>query len=192
MEIYSRAVGIQVELDRIAAHVATQVGSGDAVSAVLATEPEPGCRIYLCAFDGGDGYRSWLAVDADGNPVGERTQVRAAVSIAALCEVAADAAGGGDVDELIERLEELREREDPPGVEQALVAARDLRDVLGEPPQLASPSRLDAIGEAARRLEHELDPAGSSPFGSALQASQAAVAELQREVEAGYRVPLDQ
>jgi len=191
MEIYSRAVELQKELDRIAAQVSTQVGADDDVSAVLATEPEPGRRIYLCALDGGDGYRSWLAVDGEGGPVVQRAQVRAAISIAALCEVAADAAGGGDVDELVERLQELRAREDPPGIEQALVAARELRDVLGEPPQLASPSRLDAIGEAARRLERELDPAGSSPFGSALQASQAAVAELQREVEAGYRVPLD-
>ena len=185
-------MGLQEELDRIAARVSTQVGPGAAVSAVLATEPEPGRTIYLCALDGGDGYRSWLAVDPDGNPVAERVEVRAAVSIAALCEVAADAAGGGDVGELIERLEELGARENPPGIEQALVAARKLRDVLGEPPQVASPARLDAIGEAARRLERELDPAGSSPFGSALQASQAAVAELQREVEAGYRMSLDQ
>ena len=32
---------------------------------------------------------------------------------------------------------------------------------------------------------------GSSPFGAAMQSSQAAVAELQREIEAGYRVSLD-
>ena len=116
--------------------------------------------------------------------------MREAVSIAALCEVASDAAGGGDLDALIARLAELREREAPSGIEAAEAAARALRGVLAEAPQLATPARLDEIGAATRRLEQELDPMASSPFASALQASQDAVAELQREIEAGYRLPL--
>ena len=107
-----------------------------------------------------------------------------------VCEVAADAAGGGDIDALIARLEELRLTEAPPGIEDAEEAARALRDALGEPPQLATPARLDEIGTATRRLERELDSSPASPFTAAMRSSEAAVAELQREIEAGYRVPL--
>jgi hypothetical protein len=146
--------------------------------------------VYLCSFNGADGYRSWLAVRDDGSPVSSRLELREAVSIAALCEVAEDAAGGGDLGTLIERLEELRRTEAPPGIEDAEDAARALRGVLGTAPQLASPSRLDEIGAATRRLERELDPTGSSPISTAMRSSQAAVAELQREIEAGYRLPL--
>jgi hypothetical protein len=113
------------------------------------------------------------------------------VSIAALCEVAAEAAGGGDVDGLVASLVELREREAPEGIEDAEAAAQALREVLGEPPQVSTPARLDEIGTATRRLERELDPGGgASPFAAALKSAQGAVSELQREVEAGYLVPL--
>jgi len=183
-------VSLADELERIAGLAAAHGAPGDAVSAVVATEPASGERVYLCAFDGADGFRSWLAIHDDGAPVASRVDLREAVSIAALCEVAADAAGGGDLDALIGRLEELRATEAPPGIEAAEEAARALRSVLAEPPQLATPTRLDEIGVATRRLEQELDPAAASPFSAAMQASQAAVAELQREVEAGYRVPL--
>jgi hypothetical protein len=185
-------VTLDDELERVAGLAAAHGEPGDAVSAVLPTEPEHGRRIYLCAYDGADGFRSWLAVDEDGKPVTSRAELRGAVSIAALCEVASEAAGGGDLDELLARLGELRKREQPPGIDAAIEAAVALRVVLGDPPRVASPARLDEIGAATRRLEQELDPPmGASPFGSALQSSQAAVAELQREIEAGYRVPLD-
>ena len=65
-----------------------------------------------------------------------------------------------------------------------------LRDVLGDPPRLATTARLDEIGVATRRLEQELDPGGASPFAAALKSAQGAVQELQREVEAGYLVEL--
>jgi hypothetical protein len=178
------------ELERIAALVAAQAGDGDVVSAVIATEPSPGRRVYLCAFDGADGFRGWLGVDADGSAIAGRRELREAVTIAVLCEVAADAAAGGDLDALIARLAELRETEAPPGIEDAEAAARALRDVLGDPPQLAAPGRLDEIGATTRRLERELDPTSASPFAAAMRSSEAAVSELQREIEAGYRVPL--
>jgi hypothetical protein len=158
---------------------------------VLATEVEAGIRVYVCSVDVGDGTRGWLAVRGDDSVVRGRPELRAAVSIAALCEVAADSAGGGDLDGLIASLADLREREAPDGIEDAEAAARALRDVLGEPPQVSSPARLDEIGAAARRLERELDPGGPSPFAAALKAAQGAVSELQREVEAGYLVDLE-
>ena len=178
------------DLERVAAGALGLVGAGDVVSAVLATEPEPAGRVYLCAIDGADGTRGWLGVRDDGSAVTSRAEVRAAVSVAALCEVAVDAAGGGDLDGLIASLADLRTREAPEGIEEAEAAARTLREVVGAPPQLASPERLEAIGSATRRLEQELDPGGASPFAAALKSAQGAVSELQREVEAGYLVDL--
>ena len=185
-------VSLTDELERISGLAVEQAAPGDAVAAVIPAEPAPGERVYLCAFDDADRRRSWLALDAGGRPVTTRTELREAVSIAALCEVAVDAAGGGDLDALIARLEELRERERPPGIEAAEEAAHALRGVIAEPPQVATPTRLDEIGAATRRLERELDPnpTAASPFTAAMQTSQAAVAELQREIEAGYRLPL--
>ena len=176
------------ELERVASLATAHAAPGDAVSGIIPTEPASHRRVYLCAFDDADGRRSWLAVRDDGTPVESRAEVREAVSIAAMCEVATDAAGGGDLDMLITRLRELRTTEAPAGIESAEEAAQELRAVLGEPPRLASPSRLDEIGMATRRLERELDPMAASPFTAALKSSQEAVAELQREVEAGYRV----
>lgn len=178
------------DLERAATLAATHAGAGDSVSGVLATEPAQGRRIYVCSIDGADGTRAWLGVDTEGSVVTSRAELRAAVSIAALCEVAADTAGGGDLDGLIASLADLRATEAPEGIEDAEAAAQALRDVIGEQPQLATVERLDEIGAATRRLELELDPGGASPFAAALKAAQAAVSELQREVEAGYLVEL--
>ncbi len=183
-------VGLDDDIEQAAALALAHTGDGDVVSGVLATEQEPGRRVYVCSIDGADGTRAWLAVDAAGAAVTSRSDVRAAVSIAALCEVAVDTAGGGDIDGLIASLADLREREAPEGIEDAEAAALALRDVLGDPPQLATPERLDEIGAATRRLEQELDPGGASPFSAALKSAQNAVSELQREVEAGYLVAL--
>lgn len=178
------------ELEHAAGLALAHAGDGDVVSGVLATEPAPGRRIYVCSIDGAEGTRAWIAVDAGGAIVSRRADVRAAVSIAALCEVAVDAAGGGDLDGLIASLADLRAREAPEGIEDAEEAAVALRAVVGDPPQLATAERLDAIGAATRRLEQELDPGGASPFAAALKSAQGAVSELQREVEAGYLVEL--
>ncbi len=178
------------DIEQVAGFATTYAEAGDAVSGVIATEALGGTRVYLCAFDDADGRRSWLAVRGDGTPVDSRVELREAVSVAALCEVATDAAGGGDLDALILRLDELRVAEAPPGIEAALGAARELQDVLAAPPQLATPDRLDEIGAATRRLERELDPMAASPFTAAMKSSQNAVGELQREIEAGYKVTL--
>jgi hypothetical protein len=183
-------VSLGDELERAAELAVAHVDPGAVVSGVLATEAEPGRRVYLCSLDGADRTRGWLGVRGDGSAVTSRSEVRAAVSIAALCEVAADSAGGGDLDGLIASLADLRAREAPEGIEDAEGAARALRQIVGDPPRLATPARLDEIGAATRRLERELDPGGASPFAAALKAAQGAVQELQREVEAGYLVDL--
>ena len=65
---------------------------GEDLVGIVPTEPASGLRLYVCAY-GGAGEASWLVIDATGVPVEERALVRDAVSIAALCEVAEEAAG---------------------------------------------------------------------------------------------------
>lgn len=178
------------ELEQAAASAVEHAG-GDALAAVLPVEPAPGARRYLCAFESADGARSWLALDAEGRPVTSRRDVRDAVSIAALCEVAEESAFPGDLDELRAQLVALRIAENPAGIAEAEEAARELQHAVGSPPQLATPARLDAIGAAGRRLERALEPTAGSPFAAALRSAQEAVDELLREVEAGYRLPLE-
>ena len=177
---------LATDLEGTAARVATY-GS---VAAVLAVEPEPGVRRYLCAFERKDGARSWLAVDADGEPVTSRRAARDVVTVAAMCELAEECAFPGDLDELRAQLVALRLTENPAGVEAAEEAALALQHVVGAPPQLATPARLDALGAAARRLELALDPIAGSPFGTAMLAAQAVADELWAEVEAEYLVEL--
>jgi len=124
------------------ASAAAPYGNGDALVAVLATEPAEGTRCYLCAFDRADGVRSWIALDHGGEAVTSRGDVRAAASIAALCEVAEESAFPGDLDELRAELVSLRIAESPPGIEEAEAAALALQHALGVPPNLASPARL--------------------------------------------------
>lgn len=170
------------ELERIA----TESGA----AAVLPAEPMPGERVYVCAFDEPDGGRSWLALDGGGSPVADRRRVRDAVTILALCEVAEDAAAGGDLDDLLARLAAVRMTEDPPGIEAAEEAARELQRVLGAPPVLATPARLDQIGAATRRLELALGGAvQGSPFAAAMRSATEVVEALLADVEGAYRVP---
>jgi hypothetical protein len=179
-------VDLAVDLEGTAARVATH-GS---VAAVLAVEPESGARRYLCAFERADGSRSWLVVEADGEPVTSRRSARDVVTVAAMCELAEECAFPGDLDELRAQLVAVRLTENPAGIEAAEAAALALQHVLGAPPQLATPARLDAIGAAARRLELALDPVAGSPFGNAMQAAQAVADELWAEVEAAYLTAL--
>ena len=147
--------------------------------------------MYVCAFGADDRDRVWIALDDAGEPVLERRLVRDAVSIAALCEVAEEAAFPGDLDELRSQLVALRIAEAPDGIDEAESAARALQHVLGAPPQVASPERLDAIGDAARRLERALDPTTPSPFTDVVRSAGEVADALWRDVEAGYVLPLD-
>jgi hypothetical protein len=188
MPPYPGTVALTDDLERIAASAAAQVdGEQTALTGILATEPAAGARIYVCAFESPEGARSWLAVDRDGAPVASERSVRDAVSIAALCEVAEEAAFPGDLDELRAQLVALRITESPEGVDEADAAARELQHVLGTPPHVASPIRLDEIGEAARRLERALDPTAPSPFTSAMQSAVDVAEALWADVRGAYR-----
>ena len=171
------------ELERIVA----QSGA----DAVLAAEAQPGERVYVCSFDEADGGRTWLAFDAAGQPVTDRQRLRDAVSIIALCELAEETAAGGDLDELRSQLAALRVTESPPGIEEAEEAALELQRVLGAPPTLATPARLDEIGAATRRLEVALGGATQgSPFAAAMKGASTVVDALFGDVERSYRIAL--
>jgi hypothetical protein len=162
---------------------------GEQLVAVLPAEPGRGERVYLCAFEGEEG-RSWIALDGNGRPIADRVLVRDAVSIAAMCELAEESAGGGDIGELRARLVELRLTENPEGIEEAEVAAAQLQEALQAPPRLASVAYLDAIGLAAARLEETLGELGGSPFAEAMKRGVAAADELADDVERTYKGPL--
>ena len=178
------------ELDRVAAAAAAHASEGEAVAAILAAEPTGGGRVYLCAYEGGEG-RGWLALDDAERPIDDRGLVRDAASIAALCEVAVEVAGGGDLEELRSRLVALRLSEAPPGIEEAEDAALGLERVIGAAPRLASPDYLDAVGAATLRLEQALGQDGPSPFAEAMRQAVGVVNEVTAEVEQGYKLPLD-
>src|SRR5207247_10381969 len=105
-------------------------------------EPPAGARVYLCAFESAGG-RTWLALDDGGSAIGERRLVRDAVEIAALCEVAEETVGGGDLPELRRRLVEIRDAEAPEGIDPALAAAAALEAELQGPPRRAATDYLD-------------------------------------------------
>jgi hypothetical protein len=172
------------DLTRIAAAAAAH---GE-VTGVLAAEPSPGLRRYLVAL-GGDGHRRWLVVDDGGGAVDDRSDVRDTASIVAMCELAADLAGGGDLDELRSRLARLRMVEQPPGIDEADAAALALERTLGAPPRLATPGYLDELGAATVELERSLGET-ASPFSAAIRSATGAVDEFVRDVEREYLLDL--
>ena len=176
------------DVGRIASAAAGFAQPGEELAGVLATETL-GRRIYLCAFASGDGH-AWLALGADGELLTERRLVREAASVAALCELAEESAGGGDLPELRARLAELREGDSPSGIEEAEAAAAALADTLQPEPRVASSAYLDAIGSASRRLEQALGESGVSPFAATMQAALGSVEELAADVESRYKLPL--
>jgi hypothetical protein len=164
------------DLERIATAAATP---DDRVTGVLAAELPGGTRVYLCAYESG----AWLALDDDARPVASRKAVHDAATVAALCEVAEESAGGGHLAELRGRLREL-------GLEEAEAAAAELEAAVLEPPRLATNAYLDALGAASRRLERALGDERGSPFATAIEQAMAAVGELVAQVEARHRTPL--
>ena len=175
---------LAAELERIAATTGAD--------AVLAAEAHVGERIYVCAFEEADGGRTWLALDHAAEPVSDRQRVRDAVSILALCELAEETAAGGDLDELRSQLAALRVTENPAGIEEAEEAVLTLQRVLGAPPVLATPARLDEIGAATRMLEVALGGVSQgSPFAAAMKSAGEVVDALVADVVGSYRTALN-
>jgi hypothetical protein len=85
-------VPLEQDLRRIAERAAVYAEEGEDVAGIVPAEPASGFRLYVCAY-GSEDATSWLVLDATGVPVADRELVRDAVSIAALCEVAEEAAG---------------------------------------------------------------------------------------------------
>jgi len=173
---------------RIASAASTFADTGEEVAGVLVIETL-GRRVYLCAFESAGGH-TWLAFGVDAEPLTERRLVLEAASLAALCEVAEESAGGGNLPELQARLAELRETANPEGIEEAETAAAALAETLQPEPRVASGDYLDAIGSASRRLEQALGESGSSPFAAAMQAALGSVEELSDDVDRNYKLPL--
>ena len=131
------------DLRRIAEAAGRHAADGEEVSGIVPTEPASGIRLYVCAYGDGD-FKAWLVLDATGVPVRDRSLVHDAVSIAALCEVAEDAAG-----------------------------------VEPEAPRVARPALLDELGAE-----------GGPAVAAAVKGAADSVAELARDVERGYKLPL--
>jgi hypothetical protein len=183
-------VALRDDLDRVAGEARAFLGPGEELAGVVPAETEPGRRTYLCSFERG-GAMTWLVLDDAGQPVTDRESVRQTVSIAAMCDLAEESAGGGDLAELRERLVAVRLTESPPGIEEAEAAALALERAIGAPPRLAEPAYLDRVGAAARELERALGEPAGSPFAEAMKRGLASVDELIADLEANYRLPFD-
>lgn len=88
-------MALDAELEAMAHTARAHASDGEELAAVIPAEPVEGMRVYLCAFAAGE-ERSWLALDADGQPLVDRSLLREAVSIAALCELADELSGEPD------------------------------------------------------------------------------------------------
>jgi hypothetical protein len=181
-------MGLEEEIAAARAAAQAHTVEGEEVVGVVPAEPA-GVRIYLCAFQRGS-ESTWLALDREGSPVADRGLIRDAASIAAMCELAEECAGGGDVGDLRARLLELRLEEAPEGIEEAEAAAAELQETMLAPPRVATTEYLDTIGRAAAELERALGASGSSPFAEAMKTGLAAADELAAQVERSYKLPL--
>jgi hypothetical protein len=92
-------VALADDLHRIARAAAAYALPGEEVTAVLAVEPAPSERVYLCAFGSSERVPSWLVLDDEGSPVADRKRVHDAASIAALCEVVEEGVDGAALTE---------------------------------------------------------------------------------------------
>jgi hypothetical protein len=183
-------MALRDDLDRVAQAALALAEPGEELTGILPAEPREGERAYLCAFARGD-ERRWLVLDDTEAPVTDREAVRRTASIAAMCELAEESAGGGELDELRDRLVTIRLTESPDGIEEAEEAALALQHVIGAPPRVANPGYLDRVGAATRRLELALGDPGSSPFAEAMKAGMGSVEEFSADVESHYKRPLD-
>jgi hypothetical protein len=182
-------MGLEEEIAAARAAAQAYAEEGEELVGVVPAEPA-GIRVYICAFER-NGDAAWIVLEDGGGAVDDRALVRDAVSIAALCELAEESAGGGDLAELRARLSSLRDAENPDGIDEAEAAATELEQAILEPPRVASIAYLDTIGRRAAKLEEALGSTGGSPFAAAMKSGLAAADELASTVERSYKVSLD-
>ena len=182
-------MALSEDVERIAQVAQTFAAPGERLVGVIATESLAAGRVYLCAYETGSDH-AWLAFDDAGRPLTDRHAVREAAQIAGLSEIAEESVGGGDLPELLVRLEEIRRTDAPEGIEEAQAAASALAAAIEPEPRLATPEYLDRLGAASRRLEQALGDEAGSPFAAAMQSAIPAVDELAAEVERTYKGPL--
>lgn len=178
------------DLRRTADAAVTYARPGEEVSAVIPTEAAGGQRVYLIAYSRGE-EQSWLALDAAGEPVADRRVLRDAVSIAAMCELAEETAGGGNLPELRAQLETLRATDPPDGLDEAEAAIADLEQTIAGELRVASPAYLDEVGAATQRLERALGESGASPFLEAMKQAGLTIDGLAADIESHYKARLD-
>jgi hypothetical protein len=198
-------VSLTHDLRRAAEAAVRYANDGEELTGIVPAEPADGVRVYLCAY-ALDDERSWLVVDDEGRPVDSRSLVRDTVSIAALCELAEETAGGDDLDDLAAQLvslriteapvdlDELRAQlvalrltENPEGIDEAEEAVSALQQVIGAPPRVATPAHLDRVGAATRRLEAALGADAASPFAEAMKGAMSSIESLTADVERHYK-----
>jgi hypothetical protein len=80
-------VSLEDDLRRIADAAVRYTADGEELAGIVPAEPSPGRRAYLCAFRRGEA-NAWVVLDDKGRAVDGRADVRAVLSIAALCELA--------------------------------------------------------------------------------------------------------
>ena len=119
-------MAVSDDVKRIGAVAATHASAGQHVTAVLAVDTALGERLYLAAFADAAGEHEWLALTDDGAPVTSRERVREAASIAALVEIAEDAADRATDEPRVASLPYL----DSLGGDSSLVAAMPAVDEL--------------------------------------------------------------
>jgi hypothetical protein len=177
------------DLRRIADVAVAHAGPDEELSAVIPTEPANAGRVYLVAYASGE-TKTWLALDDDGRSVTDRRRLRDAVSIAAMCELAEETAGGGHLRELRAELETLRANEAPEGIDEAEAALDELEQTLGGELRIASPAYLDEVGAATRRLEQAFGDVGASPFLETMKQAGLTIDGLTADIESHYKAPL--
>ncbi len=178
------------DVERIAGAAAAFAAPGEELAGVLVAETL-GRRVYLCAFESAGG-RAWLALDA-GGATAHATRVS--------CGKPPRSPGSarwrrsppeaGDLPELRARLAEIRETDDPVGIEEAEGAAAALAETLAagaagrerRVPRRNRFRRAPARAGARRRR-------GASPFATAMQAAAGSVEELAADVERNHKLPL--
>ena len=119
--------------------------------------------------------RRWLVLDDTGAVVTARRTGAHTASIVAMCELAEDLAGGGDLEQLRAELAAGRMVEQPPGIEEAEDAA--LASNACSALHRALPHRTSLTASAPRRLRRASLGEASSPLSSAIRGAAGAVVD---------------